>query len=261
MTELVRGEIQSQPFDIEVYYDCPESLDPDFQASLPFPIHNLAVNQDGQSVRQKFSDILEQVPFDYVALFESSGMYKGGDIIHLLEPLSKDRFDAVWGSRRLSINDIHMAYGLLHRNSPFKGALSYLGSYALSIFFLIVYGRYLSDTLSGIKVVNANYLRKNQLDPEERGINFKILSVLLRDRAEIFETPVHYFPISPKKVHRTSVKEGLHALYTALVYRFKPLAYRSRLRSTMRRPLFDSFSSRSLQRYVAPDRDVENDET
>jgi 2-phospho-L-lactate transferase/gluconeogenesis factor (CofD/UPF0052 family) len=259
MTELVRSNIEALPLTIEVYYNSAESFDADFQAALPFAIHNLSGNQDGQTSKRPFREVLKEARFDYVVLFESSGMYKGDDIVNLLEPLSKYRFDAIWGSRRLSINDIHMAYGLVHRNTPIKGAISYLGSHALSLTFLLAYGRYLSDTLSGIKVINAEYLRQNELDPEERGVNFKILSVLLRDRAEIFETPVHYFPISPEKVHRTSLSAGLHALITAIVYRFKPLAYRSRGRSTMRRPLFDSFSSRSLQRFAAPDADRKNE--
>ena len=87
-------------------------------------------------------------------------------------------------------------------------------------------------------------------------LNEPILSVLLRDRAEIFEAPVHYFPISPDKVRRTSLVDGVRALLTTLVYRVKPIAYHSRVRSTMRRPHFDSFSNRDLQVFAAPDREA-----
>jgi len=224
---------------------------------VPFEIHNLVATVDAGPSRKRFVDALRDNPYDYVAMFESSGMYKGDDLVNLLDLLARGRFDAIWGSRRLSVSDIHMAYGLLHRNTPVKGTISYLGSHALSLAFLLCYGRYLSDTLSGIKVISADYLRETGLDPEERSVNFKILSVLLRDRAEIFEAPVHYFPIAPDKVRRTSLGDGLRALLTTLGYRLKPAAYRSRLRSTMRRPHFDSFSNRDLQMFAAPDRDTD----
>ena len=255
MTERVRAGIDALPFRFDVYYRCSETFDADFRDALPFEIHNLAAVDVAATGR--FVDVLRDTPFDYVALFESSGMYKGDDLVNLLELIAQGRFDAIWGSRRLSVTDIHMAYGLLHRNTPIKGAISYLGSHALSLSFLCLYGRYLSDTLSGIKVVAADYLRQTTLDPEEPGVNFKILSVLLRDRAEIFEAPVHYFPISPEKVRRTTLADGLRALGTTLAYRFRPVPYRSRVRSTMRRPHFDSFSNRDLQVFAAPDREAE----
>jgi hypothetical protein len=48
-----------------------------------------------------------------------------------------------------------------------------------------------------------------------------MLSILLRSEAEVIETPVRYFPISPQKVKRTSVLEGVTALCTLIRGRFR----------------------------------------
>jgi len=226
MIEMVRAGIDDLPFEIEVFYQSPQSFDQSFAASLPFRIRNLAAVDAGG-----FCGVLEREPFDYVVLFESSGMYQGADIVDLIQHCKLGRVDAIWGSRRLSINDIHMAYRLLHRHTPIRGAISYIGSHVLSLTCLLLYGRYISDTLSGAKAIRTSYVRENRLDPEAPGVNFRILSVLLRDRAELFETPVHYFPISPEKVPRTTLGEGLSAILTLLVYRFRRLRYRTTTRT------------------------------
>ena len=53
---------------------------------------------------------------DYVVLFDSSGMYNGGDIVGLVSHLALGRLDAIWGSRRLSVRDIQESYRLRYRD-------------------------------------------------------------------------------------------------------------------------------------------------
>ncbi|MGH9935315.1 MAG: hypothetical protein ACREAM_03660, partial [Blastocatellia bacterium] len=168
--------------------------------------------------------------FDYVVLFDTSGMYQGEDIVNLASLLTRRRppyrLDAVWGSRRLSVNDIRESYKLRYRHNVALGAISYIGSHLLSFVYLPLYGRYISDTLSGAKAIRASYLRdasqlSSQLDLRRPDFNQRLLSLLLRDRAEIFETPVRFFSLSPEKVRRTTVLDGVRSLLTILWRRLK----------------------------------------
>jgi len=147
-------------------------------------------------------------------------MYKGDDLVTMVTQLMPGQLDAVWGSRRLSLADIRHAYRLLHHNTPVHGAISYIGSHVLSLACLFIYGRYVNDTLSGVRAIRTSILRKHGLDPKHPNANFQMLSVLLRLQAEIIETPVRYFPISPQKVKRTTVREGVTALWTLIRQRF-----------------------------------------
>jgi hypothetical protein len=160
--------------------------------------------------------------FDYVALFESSGMYRGEDLVALASHLTMGRLDAVWGSRRLSVRDIQESYRLRYRKNLLLGAISYVGSHALSLAYLFFYGRYISDTLSAVRAVRAGDAFDTAIDLTDKQANYLLLSELLRRKAEILEIPVQFFPISPERVKRTSPLDGLHALATIVWRRFMP---------------------------------------
>jgi hypothetical protein len=159
-----------------------------------------------------------------VLLFESSGMYNGEDIANLASHLSLGRLDAVWGSRRLSVNDIHESYRLKYRHRSVLGAISYVGSHLLSLLYLALYGRYVSDTLSAARVVRtADVLRLPCLLTDKLA-NQHLLSLLLRRKAEMFEVPVQFFSISPAQVKRTSPLDGLRAIVAVLRGRVRNFA-------------------------------------
>jgi 2-phospho-L-lactate transferase/gluconeogenesis factor (CofD/UPF0052 family) len=220
LLEMLRGGIQSLSAEITVFYQSKEVLNPDFISSLPFEVYNLPFESPGEV---PFSKILKDPRFDYIVLFESSGMYKGEDIVNLVSLLTHSRLDAVWGSRRLSVSDIHQSYKLRYRHNLVLGTISYIGSHVLSLIYLLLYGRYISDTLSGVRAIKASYLRADGINVKHKNVNQHILSRLLRDQAEIFETPVQFFPISPEKVRRTTVWDGIQSLLTILQWKFKPL--------------------------------------
>jgi hypothetical protein len=128
----------------------------------------------------------------------------------------------VWGSRRLSVRDIEESYRLRYRKNALLGAISYFGSHALSLAYLFMYGRYISDTLSAVRAVRAADAFDTGIDLTDKRANHLLLSELLRRKAEILEIPVQFFGISPDRVKRTSPLEGLQALATIVWRRFTP---------------------------------------
>ena len=221
IVEMIRAGIEELPLVLTVYYQCPESFDPAFAASLPFEVRNLATRAETSA--SGLAQLAQDRTFEYVMLFESSGMYRGDDVVNLAKHLGGERLDAVWGSRRLSVNDIKQAYHLVYRRKPVKAAVSFLGSHVLSLCYLLLYGRYISDTLSGARVIRSSFLRDEALDYRRKDFNQLVLSTLLRRRAEVFETPVYYFPISPEKIRRTTVGDGFQSLLTILRGRLRRL--------------------------------------
>lgn len=207
MLEMVRGGIQEQPVDVTVYCVGSFEFDPLFTAGLPFDVRVV-------SDPSLFMDAVREGGYDYVSLFESSGMYRGEDLVALLSQLADRRLDAVWGSRRLSVRDINESYRYRYRSNPFLGAVSFVGSHMLSLACLVLYGRYISDTLSAVWAVRASDALEVTTPLTGRTINEALLARLLRRGASVLELPVHFTPISPQRVRRTSALEGLHALLT-----------------------------------------------
>lgn len=217
LLEMVRGGIERLPMDVTVFFSGADALDATFTASLPFAVTRLTAGDRG------FMPAARGAGFDYVALFESSGMYRGEDLVALASHLAMGRLDAVWGSRRLSVRDIQESYRLRYRKNVLLGAVSYAGSHALSLAYLFFYGRYISDTLSAVRAVRASDALDTGIDLTSKQANHQLLSELLRRQAEILEIPVQFFSISPERVKRTSPLDGLHALATIVWRRFAPV--------------------------------------
>jgi hypothetical protein len=205
--EMVRGGIQDLPVDVTVFYPG-DRLDAAFLASLPLHVRTLNPADADAQFRQAVRD--EQ--FDYVILFESSGMYRGEDIAGLASFLGYGRLDAVWGSRRLSVRDIEESLRLRYRHQRMLRAASYVGSHFLSLACLVLYGRYISDTLSAVRAIRADDALAIDIPLTHKRTNQHLLAGLLRRKAEILEVPVQFFPISPERVKRTTVLEGLQSI-------------------------------------------------
>ena len=120
LLEMVRGGVADLPLRLTVVHGG-EPVDQDFAAALPFAVRSLP--------GPKALELLRGGDFEYVILFESSGMYRGEDVVALAAQLAFVRLDAVWGSRRLSVKDIEEALRLRYRhNWPLKMA-SHFGSH------------------------------------------------------------------------------------------------------------------------------------
>jgi len=118
------------------------------------------------------------------------------------------------------VRDIHESYRLRYKSNMVLGAVSYVGSHVLSLAYLLLYGRYISDTLSAVRAVRATDAVEAGIELTHKRANQFLLSRLLRRRAEILELPVQFFPISPEKVKRTSPFEGVQSLATIVAQRF-----------------------------------------
>lgn len=210
--EMVRGGIADLPADLTVFHNGPAALTPAFAAALPFAVHHLS--EPGLGWDQRLASELEGWRPDHVVLFESSGMYRGEDIHALVWPLLHGSSDAVWGSRRLSVRDLDESYRLRYRHNPVRGAVSYAGSYLLSFAYGLLFGRYITDTLSGARAMRYDVFRRERVQIVKATANHRLLTAILNARANIHEVPVRFVPLSPARVRRASIGDGLVALWT-----------------------------------------------
>lgn len=212
LLEMVRGGVGDLPLTLTVLHSS-HPIEEGLAASLPFVVRSVA--------RSKVLEMLGAGGFDYVILFESSGMYRGEDVLALASQLAFVRLDAVWGSRRLSMKDVDEALRLRYSHNWLLKMTSHFGSHLLSVLYLVLFGQYITDTLSGARAIRARYVRALNVDPAHKLANHQLLAALLRDRAEVLEIPVRFFPISPDRVKRTSVVEGLRAIVEIVASRLR----------------------------------------
>jgi hypothetical protein len=222
LLEMVRARIQDLAVDVTVLYGGVEQLDPELTARFPFPLRWLGAGSMDAGV----AEAMAGGAFDYGLLFESSGMYNGEDLVAVAAPLASGRLDAVWGSRRLSLRDIEASLRLRYRHRAGLRLASTVGSHLLSAAYLLLYGRYISDTLSGVRAVRAPMLSARGVTLSDPLLNQRLLSLMLAARSEILETPVRFYAMSPAQVRRTSVTDGIRALVNIFIWRFTHASHR-----------------------------------
>ena len=215
LIEMVRGGIRTARIDLRVLHTSGTPLEPSFVEHLGFPVLHITGN-DAAARDAGLRAALREAGVDYVVLFDSSGMYNGGDVTGLVSHLALGRLDAIWGSRRLSVRDIQESYRVRYRDKALAGLVSAAGSHILSFQFLALYGRYVADTLSGARVVRAADVLALPCALDHKLANQYLLSSLLKRRAEILEIPVQFLAISPDQVRRTTVGDGVQAVLIAL---------------------------------------------
>lgn len=188
-------------------------MDHGFVRGLPFAVR-FADSED--AAERQIHEGLRAGDFDYVVLFESSGMYRGDDAAALIRYVEGGRLDAVWGSRRLSVRDIDISYQQRRAESALSRGLSRAGSHALSFGYLLLYGRYVADTLSGVRAIRASDAAAVPVPLTHKLVNQHLLGNLMRRRADLLEVPVQFLPLSADRVRRTSIGEGLRSIGTIL---------------------------------------------
>ena len=214
MLELARVKTDAE---LTVFAARPAALvDTSFTKNLPFAVQ---FGSDEADAERQLRAAIADGKLDYVVLFESSGMYRGDDAAAMIGYVEDGRLDAVWGSRRISKRDIEIAYRR-RAESRMHRAMSRVGSYALSVAYLALHGRYIADTLSGVRVVRASDAAAVAVPFSHRLYNQYLLANLMRRWADLLEVPVQFLPLSGDRVERTSVGQGLSSLATIVVRRF-----------------------------------------
>jgi len=217
LLELRRGGIDNVPVDVTVCYLRDRPIDLGGLRALPFAVKWL----EGPDPSLAFRDVVRASGADYAGLVDSSGMYNGEDVVGLVSQLPLGDPAAVWGSRRLSVQDIQESIRLRYRRNMVLGAVSYVGSHVLSVMYLLCYGHYVSDTLSDARLFSARYLADENIDVTHRQVNHHLLTALLGDKAELRELPVRFLPLSPDRARRTGIGDGLAAVATILRRRLR----------------------------------------
>lgn len=202
--------------DLTVYLATDAALPEELMSRLPFAVD---VQPSLAEAEWWLRVAVDSHQYDFVALFESSGVYRGEDLTALLQYLHQPRLSAVWGSRRLSMLDIREAYR--HRKYPSwtMRAASRAGSHLLSLAYLTLHGRYVSDTLSGLRIMRASEYSRLKVPVDHPAVNQHLLAAMLRRRADFIEVPVQFLP-SPHRRQVMSLAAGLAMLLLICWHRF-----------------------------------------
>ena len=146
LLEMIRGGLSGVPVDVTVFYPGRRRSIHGSRRGCRSPFVHC---RDGV---RGFAEAARPGGFDYVLLFESSGMYRGEETVPLLRATGHRAArrgvgqPAAVGPRHRGVVPVPLSP---QRRCRARSVTS--GSYVLSLACLVLYGRYITDTLSGVR--------------------------------------------------------------------------------------------------------------
>jgi len=192
--------------EIVVVDDCSRDRTPEIVGAEPgVTLHRMAKNGGkGRAVREG----INRSTGDYVIIQDADLEYDPSDYRPMLQALLAGRGDAVYGSR-------YMGRGK-HANQSWT---AYLGGRSLSLVALAFTGRYLTDTVTALKLFRRSDVASLPLETTGFETDHEITARLLARGARIVEVPIGYSPRSREEGKKIGLRDWFIGVRTFWRYR------------------------------------------
>ena len=192
--------------DIVVVDDCSRDRTSVIASAVPgVRVHRMPVNGGkGKAVRAGIDLALG----DYLIIQDADLEYDPQDYIPMVRAILEKRGDAIYGSRYMS--------GGRHPN---QSLAAYLGGRSLSLVMLACTGRYLTDTVTALKLFPRRLLPELQLETTGFETDHEITAKVLARGLRIVEVPVRYHPRSKAEGKKIGLRDWFIGARTFWRYR------------------------------------------
>ena len=145
---------------------------------------------------------------DYVIIQDADLEYDPRDYVPMMRALLDKRADVIYGSRYMSAGK--------HTGQSWA---AYLGGRSLSLVCWACTGRYLTDTVTALKLFPRTLLTSLRLQTTGFELDHEITAKVLAAGKRIVEVPVRYYPRSRAEGKKIGARDWLVGTRTFLKYR------------------------------------------
>jgi glycosyltransferase involved in cell wall biosynthesis len=160
---------------------------------------------------------IQEARGDFILIQDADLEYDPRDYLPILKALQ--HADVVYGSRTLG-QFRKTGWSLTPGRHPQQGAGPWLAGVVLSFWTLLLYGRWISDTLTAYKLYPARILKTLRLKTSGFETDHEITARLIREGLRIVEVPICYYPRSQEEGKKIKPRDGFIAVWTLLRFRF-----------------------------------------
>ena len=156
---------------------------------------------------------------DYILIQDADLEYDPNDYRVLLQALGPQA-DCVYGSRTLGQVRANPGWRLTPGRHPEQSLGPWLAGGLLSLWTLLLYGKWITDTLTAYKLYPAAVVRSMTIQTSGFETDHEITAKLIKRGCRIREVPISYFPRSVEAGKKIRPRDGFIAVWTLLKFRF-----------------------------------------
>jgi glycosyltransferase involved in cell wall biosynthesis len=157
---------------------------------------------------------------DWVLVQDADLEYDPEDYRALLGAIPAEGLAAVYGSRTLGQIRERGGFRLFPGRHPRQGFGSWLAGVLLTGWTFLLYGRFITDTLTAYKLYPTHVLRSFVVRTCGFETDHELTAKLIRSGVSIIEVPIRFEPRSTAEGKKIRARDGFVAVATLLRYRF-----------------------------------------
>ncbi|MFN8390800.1 MAG: glycosyltransferase family 2 protein [Bdellovibrionota bacterium] len=158
---------------------------------------------------------------DLILVQDADLEYDPTDYLEMLRAWDPNRPTSVYGSRTLGQRRGGRGFWAALGRHPEQSFGPWLAGVALSIWTFMLYGRWISDTLTAYKLYPAGDYKRCDIKTYGFETDHELTAKLIRQGVKIVEVPISYKPRSVEEGKKIKATDGLIALWTLLRFRFQ----------------------------------------
>jgi dolichol-phosphate mannosyltransferase len=219
LEKLLRVDTESAGFDKEIVVVNDGSKDRTAQIVAAVPGVRL-INQENRGKGAAVQRGVREATGHFVLVQDADLEYEPADIPAMLRALGDASDVAVYGSRILGVKVQQQGLTLFPGLAPGQRVGPWLVNRALTVLTFILYGRWITDLLTGYKLYPTAFLRNIEVKTAGFETDHELSAKLMRAGYTIREVPAQYHPRSVAEGKKIGPLDGLIAVWTLLRFRF-----------------------------------------